>query len=67
MSLARKTVLPRPATTINFRPDFSSERVPHINKPADVGIQLKERRRGIKICSRVPNECLAPRRTDLWF
>jgi hypothetical protein len=28
--------LPCPAKAENYRPDFSSERVPHINKPATV-------------------------------
>jgi hypothetical protein len=32
-----------PAKTENYRPDFSSERAPHINKPETVKNTIKER------------------------
>jgi hypothetical protein len=41
---------------INDRPVLSSERAPHINKPATV-------RQKKKIWSHIPNECLTPRQT----
>jgi hypothetical protein len=32
----RKAALAISAKTVNYRPDFSSERAPHINKPTTV-------------------------------
>jgi hypothetical protein len=47
--------------TEKYRPDFSSDRAPHINKPETV--KKNTQRENGKNWSRVPGGCLIPRRT----
>jgi hypothetical protein len=56
----RKAALATLANTENYRPDFSSEREPHSNKPATVYKYVIKERKG-KNWSRVRDGCLTPR------
>jgi hypothetical protein len=38
----RETALAAPISNCNYRPDFSSERAPHINKPSNVKKKLHD-------------------------
>jgi hypothetical protein len=60
LSVARRTPTPTEKITEKYRPDFSSEREPHINKPETV---KNNHRQNEKNWSRVPGECLIPRQT----
>jgi hypothetical protein len=57
----RKVALVMPIKSENYRCDFSSERTPHINKPAT---DYNNKRKKERNWSRVPDGCLIPRQTD---